>query len=143
MISARTAANCIAAAGLAGASVLLRFSPQEYSFYPRCPFYALTGHYCPGCGATRAIAELLHGHVAAALHFNAAVTLLLPMLLWYFGTMYWTAVQDNRVVAASPAVVMESRACLRLALWRSKRFGINDFLRSTETESCFRRAFDD
>jgi len=97
MISARTAANCIAAAGLAGASVLLRFSPQEYSFYPRCPFYALTGHYCPGCGATRAIAELLHGHVAAALHFNAAVTLLLPMLLWYFGTMYWTAVQDNRV----------------------------------------------
>jgi len=97
MISARTAANCIAAAGLAGASVLLRFSPQEYSFYPRCPFYALTGHYCPGCGATRAIAELLHGHVAAALHFNAAVTLLLPMLLWYFGTMYWTAVRDNRV----------------------------------------------
>jgi len=97
MISARTAANCIAAAGLAGASVLLRFSPQEYSFYPRCPFYALTGHYCPGCGATRAIAELLHGHVAAALHFNAAVTLLLPMLLWYFGTMYWAAVRDNRV----------------------------------------------
>ncbi len=77
--------------------MLLRFSPQEYSFYPRCPFYALTGHYCPGCGATRAIAELLHGHVSAALHFNAAVTLLLPMLLWYFGTMYWTAVLDNRV----------------------------------------------
>jgi len=97
MISARATANCIAAAGLAGASMLLRFSPQEYSFYPRCPFYALTGHYCPGCGATRAIAELLHGHVAAALHFNAAVTLLLPMLLWYFGTMYWTAVLDNRV----------------------------------------------
>ena len=97
MISARAAANCVAAAGLAGTAVLFRFSPQEYSFYPRCPFYALTGHYCPGCGATRAIAELLHGHVAAALHFNAAVTLLLPMLLWYFGTMYWTAVQDNRV----------------------------------------------
>jgi hypothetical protein len=97
MISARAAANCIALTGLAGAAVLFRFSPQEYSFYPRCPFYALTGHYCPGCGATRAIAELLHGHVAAALHFNAAVTLLLPMLLWYFGTMYWTAARDNRV----------------------------------------------
>jgi hypothetical protein len=97
MISARAAANCIAVTGLAGAAVLFRFSPQEYSFYPRCPFYALTGHYCPGCGATRAIAELLHGHVAAALHFNTAVTLLLPMLLWYFGTMYWTAVRDNRV----------------------------------------------
>lgn len=97
MISGRAAANCILAAGMAGSAVLFRFSPQKYSFYPRCPFYALTGHSCPGCGATRAIAELLHGHVAAALHFNAAVTLLLPILLWYFATMYWTAVQDNRV----------------------------------------------
>jgi hypothetical protein len=97
MISARAAANGVAAAGLAGAAVLFRFSPQEYSFFPRCPFYVLTHHYCPGCGATRAVAELLHGHVAAALHFNAAVTLLLPVLLWYFGRMYWTAVRENRV----------------------------------------------
>jgi hypothetical protein len=94
---ARALANCIAAAGAAGTAVLYHFSPQEYSFYPRCPFYAMTGHYCPGCGATRAIAELLHGHVAAALHFNAAMILLLPVLLWYFGAMYWTAVQNNRV----------------------------------------------
>lgn len=95
MISARTAANAIAAAGVAGAATLYRFPPQEYPFYPRCPFYALTHLYCPGCGATRAIAELLHGHVAAALHFNAAITLLLPALLWYFGKMYWTAMREN------------------------------------------------
>jgi hypothetical protein len=97
MISARATANSMAAAGLTGAAVLYRFSPQEYSFYPRCPFHALTHLDCPGCGATRAIAELLHGHVAAALHFNAAVTLLLPVLLWYFGKMYWTAVHENRI----------------------------------------------
>ena len=97
MISARAAMNGLAAAGLAGAALLDRFSPQEYSFYPRCPFYALTGHLCPGCGATRAVAELLHGHVAAALHFNAAVTLLLPALLWYFAKMYWTAVREDRI----------------------------------------------
>lgn len=89
--------NGIAAAGLAGAAVLYRFSPEEYSFYPRCPFFALTHLYCPGCGATRAIAALLHGNVAAALHFNVAVTLLLPVLLWYFARMYWTAVRENRV----------------------------------------------
>jgi hypothetical protein len=96
MISARAAANSIAAACVGCAAVLYRFSPQEYSFYPRCPFYALTGHYCPGCGATRAVAELLHGQVASALHFNAAFTLLLPLLLWYFGRMYWIAVRENR-----------------------------------------------
>jgi hypothetical protein len=97
MISARAAANGVAAAALAGTAFLYRFSPQEYSFYPRCPFYALTHHYCPGCGATRAVAELLHGHVAAALHFNAAVTLLMPVLLWYVGGMYWTAVREDRI----------------------------------------------
>jgi hypothetical protein len=97
MISARTTMNAVAAAGLTGAALLYRYSPLEYSFYPRCPFYAVTGHLCPGCGATRAIAELLHGHVAAALHFNAAVTLLMPVLLWYFAGMYWTAVRENRV----------------------------------------------
>jgi Protein of unknown function (DUF2752) len=97
MSSARAIANSMAAAGLAGAAILYRFSPQEYSFYPRCPFHALTNLDCPGCGATRAIAELLHGHIAAALHWNAAVTLLLSVLLRYFGEMYWTAVREDRI----------------------------------------------
>jgi hypothetical protein len=98
VISARAMANSIAAFGAAGTAVLYRFSPQEYFFYPRCPFYALTHHYCPGCGATRAVAELLHGHVMMAAQFNLAVVLLLPVLLWYSGTMYWTAVRENRVM---------------------------------------------
>ena len=96
-MSARAAANLAAAAALAGASLLYRFSPQEYSFYPRCPFFALTHHFCPGCGATRAIAELLYGNIGAALHFNAAVTLLLPFVAAYFAAVYWTAIRENRI----------------------------------------------
>ena len=30
----------------------------------QCPFYALTGLYCPGCGSGRAAYALLHGHLA-------------------------------------------------------------------------------
>jgi hypothetical protein len=33
---------------------------------------------CPGCGATRALAALLRGHLAEAFRFNALVTGLLP-----------------------------------------------------------------
>jgi hypothetical protein len=97
MISARAAANSVAAAGLACSALLFRFSPQNYSFYPKCSFYALTNHFCPGCGATRALAELLHGHIQAALEFNAGVILLLPALLYYFGRVYLTAVRQNRI----------------------------------------------
>jgi Protein of unknown function (DUF2752) len=101
MISARAGANLFAAAAAAGAAILYRFPPQEYSFYPRCPFFALTHHYCPGCGATRALAELLHGNFTAALHFNAALTLLLPFVLCYFAKMYLTALRENRIESPS------------------------------------------
>jgi hypothetical protein len=97
MSSARATANLFAAGCLAGAALLYRFSPTAYSFYPPCPFFALTHHYCPGCGATRAVAELLHGNVAAALHFNAAVTLVLPFALCYLAAVYWTALRENRI----------------------------------------------
>ena len=38
--------------------------------FPRCPFHQITGLWCPGCGLTRGIYQLLHGHVAAALGYN-------------------------------------------------------------------------
>jgi Protein of unknown function (DUF2752) len=63
--------------------LLLRFSPESCRFYPQCPFHQLLGLQCPGCGATRALADLLHGHLAAAIHFNALATLLFPVVAVY------------------------------------------------------------
>ena len=97
MNSPRAMVNWLAAAAVAGAATLYRFPPQDYPFYPRCPFFALTHHYCPGCGATRALSELLHGHLSAALHFNAAVTLLFPLALACFASICWTALRQNRL----------------------------------------------
>ena len=65
--------------------VLLRFPPDRYGFYPVCPFHALTGMSCPGCGGTRAIAALLHGRPAAAWRLNSLVVAVLPMALSYAG----------------------------------------------------------
>jgi hypothetical protein len=102
LISARAKANGLAAMAAAGAVLLYRFPPKEHSFYPRCPFYLLTHYRCPGCGTTRALSELLHGHFAAALHFNPAVTLLAPVVLGYFAVAYWTAVGENRFAWPEP-----------------------------------------
>jgi hypothetical protein len=47
--------------------------------YPHCLFHEVTGYYCAGCGATRALHALLHGRVLEAAHDNLLFVVLLPM----------------------------------------------------------------
>lgn len=49
---------------------------------PVCPFRAATGWDCPGCGGTRALHQLLTGHLAAAVDLNLLAVLALPFLAW-------------------------------------------------------------
>ena len=60
--------------------VLVWFNPAVTGFYPRCFFHEMTGWYCPGCGTTRALHQLLHGNVGAAFRFNALAISLLPLV---------------------------------------------------------------
>jgi Protein of unknown function (DUF2752) len=71
------------------ATILLLFPPENYSFYPRCPIHEYLHLQCPGCGATRALAALLHGHLAEAMHLNALVTPLLPFAAAYCILCYY------------------------------------------------------
>lgn len=83
----RLAATLRAAAPLAvvalAAALLLRFPPGQYTFYPECPIYHYFHVQCPGCGATRAVAALLRGHIGGALRLNALTTLLTPFAVIY------------------------------------------------------------
>jgi hypothetical protein len=60
------------------AGVLRIFNPATAWFFPPCPFRALTGYLCPGCGTLRALHEILNGHLAAAFRLNPLMMLLLP-----------------------------------------------------------------
>ena len=75
-------AAALAAAG-AGVLLLFFFSPEQYPFYPRCVFHALTGLDCPGCGGLRAAHRLLHGDVAGAFAFNPLLVISLPVIAWF------------------------------------------------------------
>ncbi len=70
---------------LAAAAVFFEFNPSQYGFYPRCALYVTTGIFCPGCGAQRALYQLLHGNILAALRDNALLVLALPLLIFYAG----------------------------------------------------------
>lgn len=68
----------VAAAALAGATLLYVRDPHRPGAYGLCPFQALTGLWCPGCGGLRAVHDLTHGDVVASLSSNVFV---LPLVL--------------------------------------------------------------
>lgn len=77
-------------------AVLYRFPPEAYSFYPLCPIREYLHLQCPGCGATRALAALAHGHFVEAIHWNALIIgLVLPVAAGYGLLSYARAVGGN------------------------------------------------
>lgn len=72
----------------AGAMVFF-FNPSTHGFYPTCLFHALTGLYCPGCGGTRALYALLHGHFRLALKDNALFMLALAVVAVWSARFVW------------------------------------------------------
>jgi hypothetical protein len=56
--------------------------PHRPNFlFPACPFKALTGLNCPGCGGLRMVHDVLNGDLAAAVVDNVFVLVGLPLLL--------------------------------------------------------------
>lgn len=66
------------AAVLAGTGAYALFVKLWDPFAPHafgCPFHAITGLWCPGCGSTRAAYSLMHGQVVDAFRYNLLVPL--------------------------------------------------------------------
>jgi hypothetical protein len=69
---------------IAGAIYLFVFEPGRTGFFPVCLFRLVTGLTCPGCGTTRALHEIMHGHFLEAFMLNPLLLLALPLLLFAF-----------------------------------------------------------
>lgn len=83
-------APVVVGAAALGTCVLVRaLDPVDEGNPPICPFKMMTGHDCPGCGATRALNALLHGDVVTAADHNLLFVLALPVAVVAFGL--WTA----------------------------------------------------
>lgn len=72
-------------AAILAIAVLYQFQPKGQIFYPKCGFHADTGLWCPGCGGTRAIHDLLHGNLGSALRNNALLVLGVPSAFVVWG----------------------------------------------------------
>ncbi|REK71861.1 DUF2752 domain-containing protein [Paenibacillus paeoniae] len=69
-----------------------------------CPFHAVTGLYCPGCGVTRAALSLLDMDVYQAFRFNSLIFILAPMLALYA----WANAKKKRRISGFIVVFMIS-----------------------------------
>lgn len=49
--------------------------------YPPCPFHALTGLHCPGCGTLRSLHQVLHLNLWQAVRFNVLTVCVLFVFL--------------------------------------------------------------
>jgi hypothetical protein len=81
-VSARLFAVMVLATTFVALLYLRLFNPSTpgEGFYPACPFHTMTGLNCPGCGITRGLHQLTHGHVLTALNYNALMVLFVPLL---------------------------------------------------------------
>ena len=74
----------LAAAALVILAIIAFFSfvdPTASPYFPRCSFRALTGFECPGCGTSRALHSLAHGHLIEAFGYNPILFLAIPTII--------------------------------------------------------------
>lgn len=94
--------------GALGAVTLLRLrDPHVSGSYGGCPFLALTGQPCPGCGGLRAINDLTHLDVVGAASSNLlAVVLALALGLAWCAWMFSALAGRARIAPALPRAVV-------------------------------------
>jgi hypothetical protein len=85
--------------------------PHSSGSWGYCPFYALTGLYCPGCGGLRAVNDLTNGDLVGAASSNLVLVALIPVVvvLW----MRWT----GRAWRSTPAGAGRERIGVRVGVW--------------------------
>jgi hypothetical protein len=119
------AAAPAAALGLAAAAVglIAEVDPNQPGHYPTCPFLALTGAWCPGCGSLRAVHALAHGDLGTALDRNPLAVLAVPLV-----ATLWLSWARRRVLGlprtwAAPAWAINALLVGVLAFWVLRNLG--------------------
>lgn len=93
----------VAASAVAALAWVGSVDPSEPGHYPTCPFLAVTGWFCPGCGSLRALHALAHGDLGAALARNPLMVLTVPALIGWWGAWLVRSVRRLPRRWAAPA----------------------------------------
>ncbi|WP_236340064.1 DUF2752 domain-containing protein [Paenibacillus plantiphilus] len=86
-----------------------------------CPFHALTGFYCPGCGITRAALSLLELDYSQAFRYNSLLFVLIPLYAMY-------VIASRKKIRRASNWIMTAMLIMTLAFGLLRNIPIFDFL---------------
>ncbi|MEI8239663.1 MAG: DUF2752 domain-containing protein [Actinomycetota bacterium] len=89
----RRASPLVGGAALGAAALYTaRYDPSvKGHHFPGCAFHSLTGLWCPGCGLTRGVHQLITGHPLAAMSYNVFV----PLVVLGIAMAWWNWVRTS------------------------------------------------
>ena len=79
-------------------STIYLYLNKRFSFYIPCIFHKITHLYCPGCGLTRMILEILKLNFYQAFRYNPLLFILLPFIIIYELIKYINWIQDKNFI---------------------------------------------
>lgn len=101
----------------AGVNLVRLVDPNVAGHYPTCPFLALTGLVCPGCGSLRALHALTLGDVGTAWSMNPALLVALPFLVWSWAAWLWRSATGRTRTKPVSAGLLAMLTVLIGAFW--------------------------
>ena len=63
-----------------------KYDPINNLLFPKCPLYATTGLYCPGCGSQRATHALLHFDIKDVFLSNFLFLPAIILIMYHYAT---------------------------------------------------------
>lgn len=107
----------VLAGAVVGGIVLHVVDPNQPGHYATCPFLALTGLYCPGCGSLRALHALTGGHIGEALARNPLTVTMVVLLAGMFAAWSVRSWDGRPRRTVAPAWLIWSLLGVVLAFW--------------------------
>lgn len=106
------------------ALLIISARPPINGAYPVCPFHAVTGLYCPGCGSLRATYQLLRGNIAGAFGLNPLLLVMSPVLSYVPLSWVWRMITGRGFPELSPPTWMTwAILVVIIAYWIARNIG--------------------
>jgi Protein of unknown function (DUF2752) len=117
-----------AAAAIAATAYVGLVDPNESGHYPTCPFLALTGEFCPGCGSLRAVHALTHGDLRAAVGLNVLTVVATVAMAVLWGRWVVRSWRGQPRTTVAPAWTLYLLAGVVLVFWVVRNLAVGQAL---------------